>query len=158
MYMQKNNNVVYINHRIREKGKKINIFDKVNRIKSDIKSLLPEIEDDKLLPIFSHLRAFYEGKLHYGRRSVLENRNRKRELTEAEKIIYDYLLKNHLNPSTTYRWMLACRVPSDIKSKLERGELSYKKAIQIAGNRLRVRESNTGLLMMEEITNIVRSL
>ena len=156
--MSKNNNVVYINHQIRDKGKKINIFDKVNQIKKNIKSLLPEIEDDKLLPIFSHLRAFYEGRLHYGRRSVPENLKRKRELTEAEKIVYDYLLKNKINPSTSYRWMLACRVPSDIKSKLMRGEISYKKAIQIAGNRLRVRESNTGLLMMEEITNIVRCL
>ncbi len=68
------------------------------------------------------------------------------------------MLKNNLNPSTTYRWMIACRVPADIKSKLAKGELSYKKALQIAGNRLRVRESNTGLLMIEEITNIVRSL
>lgn len=158
MYMSKINNVVYINHRIREKGRKINIFDKVNRIKKNIKSLLPEIEDDKLLPIFSHLRAFYEGHLHYGRRGVPENRKRKRELTETEKIVYNYLLKNNINPSTSYRWLLACRIPSDIKSKLANGELSYKKAIQIAGNRLKTIESNTGLLMMEEINNIVRSL
>lgn len=158
MYMSKVNDVVYINHRIRENGKKINIFDKVNEIKRDIKSLLPEIEDDRVLTIFSHLRAFYEGHLHYGRRGIPENINRKRELTEAEKIIYVYLLKNKINPSTSYRWLLACRVPSDIKEKLEQGKLSYKKAIQIAGNRFKTEMSNTGLLMMEEINNIVRSL
>ena len=53
MYMAKINGTVYINHRIRQSGKKINIFDKVNLIKRDIKSLLPEIGDDKILPIFS---------------------------------------------------------------------------------------------------------
>lgn len=158
MYMSKNKGVVYINHKIREKGKKINIFDKINKIKSDIKSLLPEIEDDKILPMLSHIRNFYYGKLHYGRRSNPENLKKKRQLTESEKIVYDYLLKNNLNPSTAYRWMIACRVPADIKSKLSQGKLSYKKALQIAGNRLRVKESNTGLLMIEEITNIVRSL
>jgi hypothetical protein len=38
------------------------------------------------------------------------------------------------------------------------GRLSYKKALWIASNRKRTRESNTGLLMMEEINNIVSSL
>ena len=85
--MSKHNNVVYINHQIREKGKKINIFDKVNQIKSDLKSLLPEIEDDRILPMFSHIRNFFYGKLHYGRRSIPENLGRKRELTESEKIV-----------------------------------------------------------------------
>jgi hypothetical protein len=117
MYMSKNNNIVYINHRVRDKRRKINIFDKVHQIKTDIKALLPEIEEDRLLPIFSHLRAFYEGNLHYGRRNVPENRQRKRELTNAEKIIYDYLLKNNLNPSTTYRWLLACREENFLTKK-----------------------------------------
>jgi hypothetical protein len=147
-----------MNYRIREKGKKINIFDKINQIKKDIKALLPEIEDDRLLIMFSHTRRYYEGKLYYGRRTNLENLERKRELTEAEKIVYDYLLKNKLNPSTAYRWFLACRVPSDVKEKLVQGRLSYKKALQISANRKRVRESNTGLLMVEEINNIIQSL
>ena len=161
MYMGKNKkdkSIVYINYQIRSNGKKINIFDRVNQIKKDIKVLLPEIEDDKLISMFSHMRRYYEGKLHYGRRTNPENWDKKQDLTEAEKLIYDYLLKNKLNPSTTYRWMLTCRVPADIKSKLMEGKLSYKKALQIASNRKRVRESNTGLLMMEEINNIVRSL
>lgn len=155
---RKNKSIIYINHRIRSNGKKINIFDKVHHIKKDLKVLLPEIEEDKLLSMFSHMRAYYEGKLHYGRRSNPANWSRKKELTEAEKIIYDYLLKNKLNPSTTYRWFLATRVPEDIKDKLKQGRLSYKKALEISANRRRKRESNTGLLMMEEINNVIRSL
>lgn len=161
MYMarnQKNKSIVYVNHQIRENGKKINIFDKVNKIKNDIKVLLPEIGEDKLIQMFSHMRRYYEGNLHKGRRSNPENWKKKKRLTKAELILYDYLLKNKLNPSTTYRWMLACRVPSDIKDKLKQGRLSYKKALQISANRKRVRESNQGLLMMEEINNVIGSL
>lgn len=161
MYMGRDKNnpsIIYVNYQIRSNGKKINIFDRVNQIKKDIKVLLPEIDDDKLIGMFSHMRRYYEGKLHFGRRTNPENWEKKKDLTEAEKLIYDYLLKNKLNPSTTYRWMLTCRVPSDIKSKLMEGRLSYKKALWIASNRKRTRESNTGLLMMEEINNIVSSL
>jgi len=158
MYMAKNNNQTFINTRIRENGKKINIFNKVAQIKEDLKVLLPEIEEDKIIPMFSHIRNFFYGNLHYGRRNVPENKKRKRPLSKAETILYDYMLKNNLNPSTTYRWMIACRVPADIKDKLSKGQISCKKAMQISANRKRLRESNTGLLMVEEINNIVRSL
>ena len=158
MYMAKNKDKIFINTQIREKGKKINIFDKVNQIKKDLKGLLPEIEEDKIIPMFSHIRNFFYGNLHYGRRENPENRKRKRPLTEAERVLYDYMLKNDLNPSTTYRWMIACRVPADIKEKLGKGQISFRKAMQIAANRKRVRESNSGLLMMENINNIIRSL
>jgi hypothetical protein len=156
--MQKNNGKAFFNYRIRDKGKKINVFDKINTIKKDIKELLPEIEDDKIVIMFSHIRSEYEGKLHYGRRGMPENLKKKKQLTEAEKIVYDYMLKNNLNPATTYRWFLACRVPSDIKEKLGQGKISYKLAMIISANRLKAKESNLGLLMMEEINNIVRSL
>jgi len=158
MYMAKNGDKTFINTNIREKGKKVNIFDKVNRIKRDIKGLLPEIEEDRIIPMFAHIRNFFYGNLHYGRRENPENKKKKRNLTEAERVLYDYMLKTNLNPSTTYRWMIACRVPADIKEKLANGQISFRKAMQISANRKRVRESNTGLLMIEEINNIVRSL
>jgi len=158
MYMGKSGDKIFINTNIREKGKKINIFDKVNQIKNDLKTLLPEIEEDKIIPMFSHIRVFFYGNLYYGRREVPENKKRKRKLTNAETILFDYMLKNNLNPSTTYRWMIACRVPADIKEKLAKGQISFRKAMQISANRKRVRESNTGLLMIEEINNLVSSL
>ena len=156
--MSKHKDKIFINKQIRENGKKINIFDKVNQIRSDLKSLLPEVEDDKIIPMFSHVRNFFYGKLHYGRRNVPGNEKRKRELTKAETILLDYMMKNNLNPSTTYRWMIACRVPADIKEKLAKGQVSIAKAMQISANRKKVRESNTGLMMIEEINNILRSL
>ena len=158
MYMTKNKDKIFINTQIREKGKKINIFDKVNQIKKDLKTLFPEIEEDRIIPMFSHIRNFFYGNLHYGRHEVPENKQRKRGLTKAETVLYDYMLKKNLNPSTTYRWMIACRVPADIKEKLAKGQLSFRKAMQISANRKRVRESNTGLMMVEEVNNILRSL
>jgi hypothetical protein len=156
--MNKNNNQTFINKNVRYKGKKISIWDRINRIKNDLKELLPEIEEDKFLSMASHVRNFYYGKLHYGRRNNPENKNRKRELTEAEKILLDYYMKNNLNPSTTYRWFIACRLPSDVKDKLQKGQVSFKKAMLIADNRKKSKLSNTGLLMIEEINNVVRSL
>ena len=148
-------------HRIRENGKKINIFDKVNRIKEQLKQILPEIEGSRLITMFCHCRRYYEGNLYYGRRTLDTNEKAKRkklELTETERILYDFLLRNNLNPSTTYRWFLACRIPSDIKEKLEKGQISVKKAMEISYNKKRVRESSVGLLMMEEMGTIIRGL
>jgi len=158
MYMSKVNNTVFINHRVRYKGKKVNIFDRINSMRNDLKELLPEISEDKFLSMMSHIRNFHYGKLYYGKRTIPDNLKRKRELTEAERIVYDYLIKNNLNPSTTYRWFVACRIPSDIKEKLEQGKLSFKKAFLISDNRKKSKLSNNGLLMIEEINNIIRSI
>ncbi len=147
-----------INRKIRHNGKKRSIFDRVYEIKQHIKVILPEVEGDRIIRMLSHCRRYYEGKLHYGRRSVKTNLTRVKDLTEAERILYDLLLKLDLNPSTTYRWFLATRVPSDIKEKLEKGQISQKKALEISANRKRVKQSNIGLLMMEEIRTIMRGL
>ena len=76
--MAKNGDKIFINTNIREKGKKINIFDKVNQIKQDLRALFPEIEEDRIIPMFSHVRNFFYGNLHYGRNNIPENKKRKR--------------------------------------------------------------------------------
>lgn len=154
--MNKNNNKVFVNHQVRFEGKKINIFNRINKIKNDLKELIPEIEEDKFLSMLSHIRNFYYNKLYFGR--VGNKEKKKKELTANEKIILDYLIKNNLNPSTTYRWFIACRLPSDIKEKLSKGQISFKKAVIIADNRKKSKLSNTGLLMIEEINNTIQSL
>jgi len=142
------------NARIREKGKKRNLFDKVNEIKEHIKTFFPEIGSDKILAIMSHCRRFYEGNLHDGRDSCSK---KPRPLSHNERLIYSYLRKNNLNPSTVYRWFLAARIPADIRSQLARGVISQKKAFQLSANRLRNRISREGLFMMEEIRQIIKN-
>lgn len=145
------------NRRIRENGKKRSIFDKVNEIKSDISKILPEIEGDKLIAMFSKIRTFYR----HNKKGVPVGRKGwrgYRDLTTAETILYEYLLKNNLNPCTTYRWFIATRIPSDVKDKLEKGQVNMVQAMHISANRRRVEMSNRGLLLLEEIRTIIRGI
>lgn len=145
------------NTHIRENGKKRSIFDKVNEIKRDIKAILPELEGEKLIHMLSKIRTYISHK----KKGVPIGRHGwkgYRELTFNERAVYEYLMKNNLAPSTTYRWFIATRIPSDVREKLERGQLSMKKAFQISANRRRVKASNTGLMMMEKLRTIVRCL
>lgn len=142
------------NAHVRENGRKRSLFDKVNELKNFIKTILPEIEGDKLMGVLAHCRRYYEGKLYYGRRT--NPHKRRRELTHNERIVYDYLLRNNLKPSTVYRWFLASRIPTDIQALLNKGQISVKKAFQLSANRLRNRLSREGLILMEEMREIVR--
>jgi len=148
-------------HRVRDKGKKISLFDRVSEIKQQLKQIIPEVEGSRLITMLCHCRRYYEGDLYYGRRTANPEEKKKRkqlDLTQTERILYDFLIRNKLNPSTIYRWFLAVRVPEDIKDKLAKGQISYKKAMEISYNRKRVRESNIGLMMLEEMRIIVRGL
>ncbi|MFH1053025.1 MAG: hypothetical protein V1740_01280, partial [Candidatus Woesearchaeota archaeon] len=137
-YMKKGN--IYI----RENGHKVNIFKKVNQIKQDLKAIIPEIDSDKLIPIMSHCRRHYGGKLHYGRRGTPNARLR--GLTKTEQLVYDYMIRQGYNPSTAYRWFLAVRLPEDVKEKLAKGLISYNVAMRISWNRKRANITNQGLL------------
>ena len=145
------------NTHIRENGKKRNIFDKVNEIKKDLELILPEIEGDRLIAMFSKIRTYY---MHKKKGVPMGRKGWKgyRDLTINEKILYEYMLKHNLNPSTTYRWFIATRLPEDIKDKLQKGKVSLKVAMNISANRRRVKMSNQGLLIMEEIRTIMRGL
>lgn len=148
-------------HRIRENGCKISIFDKVSRIKKQLKDLIPELDQSGLIQMLSHCRNFYNGTMYCGRRTSdkeEQKRRKQKQLTQMEKMLYDFLISNKLNPATTYRWFLATRVPFDIQNKLESGQVSVKLAMKTSYNRKRVRESNVGLVMMEEMRTIIGGL
>ena len=151
------------NCRIREKDrKKKNIFDKVNEIKRDIRRTIPEVDEYRYINMLSRCRRKYRGVLYKGRigniKKLPVELRLKDDLTVNERILYDYMLKNKLNPCTTYRWFIATRIPDDIKEKLGKNLISTKKAMEISANRKRVRESNQGLLIMEELRTIVGGL
>jgi len=141
---------------VRDNGHRKNIFDKVNEIKQQLKEIFPEVESDRFLAMFSHCRRHHEGKLFYGRGNNPQRQTR--DLTQSERVLYDFLLRNKLNPTTVYRWFLATRIPEDVKQKLADHKIGYKTAMRISYNRKKARDSNIGLIMVEEIRNIVRGL
>jgi len=115
------------------------------------------VEGDRLISMLSKIRTYVAHKkkgIPLGRKGWKGYR----KLTNNESILYEFLLRNNLNPSTCYRWFIATRVPEDVKDMLCKGKLSIKKAMQISANRRRVKESNKGLLMMEELRTIMRGL
>ena len=145
------------NCNVRSNGRKVNIFDKVNSIKAELKEILPEVDGEKLVVLFSKVRTFYLHK----KKGVPVGRaynGKFRKMTEIEELLYGYLLKNGLNPSTTYRWFIATRIPVDVKHKLATNQISYKTAMQISANRRRTKNSVQGLILMEEIRAIVQKL
>jgi len=142
----------------REFNRRITALDKVNLIKRDFKTLLPEIEQDKYIVMLGHCAYFCENKKEYRARNGRKKIYKIKQLTEAEKIMLDYLLKNNLVPITTYRWFRASKVPEDIMTKLRNGQISVKESIRASTNRLKQKQSNTGLIVLEEINNIVSSL
>ena len=145
------------NIRIRDNGKKRCIFDKVNEVKKDIKTILPELEGDKLIGMLSKIRTYYRHKkkgIPLGRRGCKGYR----DLTNNERILYEYLLKHKLNPCTTYRWFIATRLPSDIKEKVMKGQISATHAMKISANRRRHELSNQGILILEELRTIMRGI
>lgn len=142
---------------IRELNRRNKMLDKVVQLKKDFKVLLPEIEQDKYIIMLSHI-AYYQNRKQYRARNGRNGKYKVKSLTPGETIVLDYLLKNNLVPITIYKWFRVCKVPEDIKTRLRKGEVSVKEAIATATNRLKLRQSNTGLIMIEEINNIVSSL
>jgi hypothetical protein len=152
------------NARIRDKrtGKKISIFQRVEELKRDIKAMLPEVEPSSYIKMLSRIRREHDGILWKGkvgnvRKLPVELRLRDK-LTFNEKIVYDYLLKNQLCPGTVYRWFIATRLPEDIKEKLAKNMIGQAQAMKIACNRKKVRMSNLGLIVIEELRTIVGGL
>jgi hypothetical protein len=142
----------------KEFNRRIAMLDKVIQIKKDFKELLPEIEQDKYIVMLSHVAYFCSNKKEYRARNGRKKTYKVKPLTEAEKIMLDYFLKNNLVPITVYRWFRASKVPQDIMQKLRKGQVTVKEAIKTATNRLKQKQSNTGLIMLEEINNVIASL
>lgn len=145
------------NVNVRENGRKRNIFDKVNEIKNDINEILPELDGKGLIRMLSKIRTYIAHKkkgVPLGRKGWKGYR----DLTNNERILYEYLLKNNLNPGTTYRWFIATRLSNDIKDDLAKGKISYKKAMEISANRRKAEYSSQAVNILEEIRVAMRGL
>lgn len=142
----------------KEYNRRISQMDKVVQLKKDFKTLLPEIEQERYIQMLGHIYWYHRNKREY-RERIRGKFGKLRALTQAEIIMLDFLLKNNINPKTIYKWFMVCRLPEDIQTKLRNNEItSVVEARKIATNRMRQRDSNAGLLMLEEINGVIKSL
>jgi len=51
-------------------------------------------------------------------------------LSKQEAMIYEFLLKKSYNPSTIYKWMLACNTNEDNLKRIQAGTISMKEAMR----------------------------
>lgn len=145
------------NTKIRDNGKKRCIFSKVAEIKQGIGEILPHVESDKLIRILSKIRTYLAHKkkgVPLGRRGWKGYR----ALAADESLVYDYLLRNGLNPSTTYRWFIATRLPSDVRDKMSKGQLSYRKAMELSANRRKAELNSKSAEILDMIRIAMRGL
>lgn len=142
----------------KEYNRRISQMDKVTQLKKEFKSLFPEIEQEQYIKMLGHVYWYHRNKREY-RERIRGRFGKLRALTPAEIIMLDHLLKNNINPKTIYKWFHVCKLPEDIKTRLRNNEItSVVEARKIAANRMRQRDSNAGLLMLEEINGVIKSL
>ncbi|MFH1972630.1 MAG: hypothetical protein ABIJ18_04095 [archaeon] len=96
------------------------VYDKMRVLKEGLKKEFKWLKDREMFGAMSKLSSW-----HYPNK-----RTKTMKLTNQEAMIYEFLLKNNYNPSTCYKWMLACCTNEDLQKKLMKGEISMKKAIQ----------------------------
>ena len=152
------------NWRVRRNGRKINLFDVVKEIREELKDLIPELSPDEgpipndvLIPLLSKIRTYYRHRKHgipLGRKGWKGYR----ALTKIEQMIFDYMIRNKLNPCTTYRWFIASRLPEDLMDELKEGKLSQKMAMKLAAARKKDKDSAVGLYIQEQIRSIVKKM
>mgnify|MGYP001569266840 FL=1 len=117
---------------------------KVEVLKGLFKTIFPGIDDDNLVILLGRCS-------HY-------HCNDRNHLGEDEAILYDFLLKNNLNPCTVYKWFLVHNMPENIQELLQKGKLTQRQALKLSTNERRQKENTLGLELREECRKIVREV
>ena len=102
------------------------VYDKMRLLKEGLKKELKWLKDRDMFRAMAKLSTW-----HYPKK-----RTKSMKLSKQEAMIYEFLLKNKYNPSTCYKWMLACCTNEDLQKRLMKGEISMKKAMEQPYNKL----------------------
>ena len=60
---------------------------------------------------------------------IVSRRDKKKEITKTDVMVFEILLNNKFNLNTVYRWLLVTNSPKDIQRKLRSGEISIREAL-----------------------------
>ena len=96
------------------------VYDKLRVLKSVVSQKLEIKDERKLFKVLARLSTW-----HYPKK---RSKNMALSLDEAK--VYEFLITNNYNPSTCYKWMLACNTNEDMQKKLQNGEISLKSALR----------------------------
>ncbi|MDD3175259.1 MAG: hypothetical protein PHU51_02170 [Candidatus Nanoarchaeia archaeon] len=122
-----------------------NYLEKLHSFKKLLYSECSLNESHNLLEMMGKL-----GHYHYHKEKFI--------LLGKEKEIYDFLMKNHFNPYTIYRWLLLERIPEDIKHQLKNKEMSQKKAVSEAFKRRQETAESISTSVQELGLNLIRRM
>lgn len=96
------------------------VYDKLRVLKDAVLQKLGIKEEKKLFQILGKLATW-----HYPKK-----RRKDMTLSKEEAMVYELLITNNYNPSTCYKWMLACNTSEEIRKKLKNGEIGLKSALR----------------------------
>ena len=95
------------------------VYDKLKRFKEAVLKDLNQIDERKIYKIVCKLSTW-----HYP-----SKRTPNMSLTKNEVALYEYMLNNEFNPSTVYKWKLACNTSKHVQEQLKSGQIGFKKAL-----------------------------
>jgi hypothetical protein len=96
-----------------------NVFQKIKQVQDLVKKLYPKMTLQELTQEVQFLTNNWHGK----------KKKKKIKLTQQQLTLYELFMKNSLNPSTVYGWLLIATAPSDLKEKVRHNELSIRNAL-----------------------------
>lgn len=98
------------------------VYDKLRKLKEHLKKEVKEFDDETLFRILGRCeRWFYPKK-----------RGKDMSLSTDELQVYAFLLEHKYNPSTCYKWMLACNSTGTVAKQLREGTIGLKEALRNA--------------------------
>ncbi len=95
------------------------VYDKFRKVKDEIKSQFRKLDDKMLFKMTAKLATW-----HYPNK-----RTKQMTLSKDEAMLYEFYINGGYNPSTVYKWILACDSNEEVQRQLKNGEISLKQAL-----------------------------
>jgi len=95
------------------------VYDKIRKLKEGLEKDVGKFEDSTLSVMLGKLERWYYPK----------KRRKGMTLTKEELKVYEFLIEKKYNPSTCYKWFLACNSTGDVARKLREGTIGLREAL-----------------------------
>ena len=96
------------------------VYDKLKKLKKGLEKEVGKFGDGFLSLMMGKLERW-----HYPKK-----RTKGMTITKDEAMVYEYLRSNSLNPSTVYKWFLACSSTGTVAKQLREGTIGLKAALR----------------------------